>query len=313
MPLKIPTVGGVLRSLINPEWRKRRKLYRNPKATLLDRMNYDVLEYNQYAYGMYYAAKLAQSLGIKEVTGIEFGVCDGDGLRSMEQIGWCIQQELGVRYDLYGFDTGVGMPPPTDPRDTGYLWTTGLFAPQRDLSTFLKRAKMVIGDVAQTVPRFLEEKHAPVAFVSVDVDYYTSTVPCLKMFEASTDLLLPRVYVYLDDIIGDDYEVHSKYSGELAAVEEFNERNKARKIAPINGLRWKRKFPAPWNDQMFVAHIFDHPRFGEYVNPNWKPPERRAEGAGGADAAASTQRSDGKASPEIVTRGQGQHSAGRAG
>jgi hypothetical protein len=253
----------------------RARLWKRPDAAFVDRMNYDVLVRNEYAYGMYQAALQAKALGITEVSAIEFGVFNGEGLRAMEKIGTCIGSEIGVSFTLFGFDTGAGMPKAVDHRDAGYIWDRGLFAPQRDLSEFLNRAELFIGDVAQTVPRFCAERGKtmpPLAFVSVDVDFYSASVPCLTVFDLDHRALLPRPFVYLDDTIGDDQELHSRFTGELAAIDDFNARHEKRKIAQINGLRWKRKFPAPWNDQMYVAHIFDHPRYNEFINRSWKSP-----------------------------------------
>lgn len=275
MPLShtLKFAGRVLRSprtLFRRELLRRAWLVGNASAPFDKRLAYETLGRNDYAYGMFHAAVQAKALGIKRVTAVEFGVFNGDGLREMEMIAWCLKQELGVGFDLFGFDTGEGLPPPTDWRDLGYVWRTGLFAPRRDLSKFLKRAKMVLGDVAVTVPEFREHTlKAPLAFMSVDVDYYTSTVHCLRLLEAESSKLLPRVFVYLDDIVGGDEELHSWYAGELAAVRDFNDANPRRKVAPIFGLRWKRKFPQQWNDQMFVAHLFDHPRYSEHRGSRW--------------------------------------------
>jgi hypothetical protein len=53
--------------------------------------------------------------------------------------------------------------------------------------------------------------------------------------------------------------------GELAAIREFNEAVETAKLAPINGLRHKRVVPAPWNDNIYALHRFDHPDYGVYV------------------------------------------------
>ena len=73
----------------------------------------------------------------------------------MELIGASIHKELGVVYELFGFDTGEGLPPPTDFRArTWGIPRGGLFVRRRDLATYLKRATLVIGDVSRTVPPF---------------------------------------------------------------------------------------------------------------------------------------------------------------
>lgn len=274
MPQPLKFAGRVLRAvpgqLISSDKLRRAWLLNNAKAPFSERLAHEAFGRNDYAYGMFQAAVQAKALGIKRVTAVEFGVFNGDGLSEMEKIAWCLKQELGVKFDLFGFDTGEGLPPPTDVRDLGYVWRTGLFSPRRDLSTVLKSAKMVLGDVAHTVPQFQQRTlRFPLAFMSVDVDYYTSTVHCLRLLDSEHAKVLPRVFVYLDDIVGGDEELHCKYAGELAAVEDFNTAHPHRKIAPIYGLRWKRKFPRQWNDQMFVAHLFDHPRYNEHKGSRW--------------------------------------------
>ncbi len=88
------------------------------------------------------------------------------------------------------------------------------------------------------------------------------------------------MYCYLDDIIGDDWEIMCEHLGELLAVQEFNEQHADRKIGQIHGLRFKRRIPAQWNDQMYVLHVFDHSQYCEYVHPRpeWeifkRPPSR---------------------------------------
>lgn len=256
--------------LANPSLIRQEMLRRSPKAPLSLRMEYDALVRNDYAYGMHHAALQARALGIERITAIEFGVFGGIGLRNMEQISWCIKQEVGVAFDLYGFDTESGMPPPVDHRDMGFIWAPGLFAPPKPLREVLKRAKMVVGDIADTVSGFCAAHNPPpIGFMSIDVDYYSSTIATLKLLDESDRFFLPRVFVYLDDTIGDDHELHGDHTGELAAVHDFNAAHPMRKISRINGLRWKRRFPSAWNDQMFVAHLFDHPRYNEYINPKW--------------------------------------------
>ena len=135
---------------------------------------------------------------------------------------------------------------------------------------------MVIGDVAKTVPEFFESHNAaPVGFIAIDVDYYSSTVDVLRMFEAPAERMLPRVLCYVDDCIGDDHEIHCEFVGELLAIREFNDSHDQRKIAKIHGLRHKRKIQQPWNDMMFAAP-FDHPMYTTHTNPRWTPRVHKA-------------------------------------
>ena len=65
-----------------------------------------------YTWGVLHAAHLAKVLGIKRISVIEFGVAGGNGLVSLENIAQEVERLLGVGIDVYGFDTGVGLPKP---------------------------------------------------------------------------------------------------------------------------------------------------------------------------------------------------------
>ena len=52
-----------------------------------------------------------------------------------------------------------------------------------------------------------------IAFVSVDLDLYTSTEAALHIFEAATQFPLPRIPCYLDDIIGFTFAEHNGERG----------------------------------------------------------------------------------------------------
>ncbi|HPO92292.1 MAG TPA: hypothetical protein PL072_02365 [Phycisphaerales bacterium] len=267
----------LLRCIAEPA-RLRKYMLMNSAAPLWKKADYDALDRPHYGYGVLQAARQAKALGIPKITVIEVGVGGGDGLKSLERIVDAVEREEGVKIDLYGFDTGTGMPPPRDPRDMGFVWAPGQFRmPVKRLKSELRRAMLVLGDVRETVPRFLYRNYpGPIGFIAIDVDYYTSTMHALKFLDATPQFLLPRVFLYLDDIIGDDLETHCEFVGELAAVSEFNRTHEQRKIGRIYGLRHKRIIPARWNDQMFVAHNFDHPLYGKYINPRWAVPPRPA-------------------------------------
>lgn len=264
----------ILRVLTDPVRFRRAILNRRPAAAFVDRLEYDALPRPHYAYGVFQAAAEARTLGLSAISAIEFGVAGAAGLLVLEDLATQVERETGVTVQVFGFDTGSGMPPPKDHRDMPYVWAAGQFSPHDDFRKRLTRSTFVAGDVADTVPTFVQTFNpAPIGFVSLDLDYYSSTASALGLFDADPRYLLPRVFCYLDDIVGDDHELHSEFAGELLAVHEFNESHAMRKIAPIYGLRHKRKIPAQWNDQIFVAHLFDHPLYNVYTNPRWPRPK----------------------------------------
>ena len=223
---------------------------------------FDLVVRQQYAFPILRAADLAAGYGFKRLSLIEFGVAAGAGLINMSTIAARVTRVTGVEIDVYGFDTGQGMPPPIDYRDLPECYTTGDFPMDFEaLSRALPdRTKLVIGDIEETIPVFVETlpRDAPIGFVAIDVDYYSSAKKCLTLFDAPWDCFLPFVPVYLDDI-GD--EPASPYSGELLAVSEFNAAHPVRRIAPYTFLRGRRIFKnATWIDRMFAAHIHDHER-----------------------------------------------------
>lgn len=223
---------------------------------------FDLIVRQQHAYGLLAAADQAKAQGLSAVTVIEFGVANGAGLLNICEIASKVTKATGVRFNIAGFDTGRGMPPPIDYRDHPEFYQAGWFpmeAPERLRGALPPNAELIIGDIAETVPAFLERVplDAPIGFVALDVDYYSSTVSCLKAFEGNPAKYLPTTLIYLDDV---QYPGHSEWAGEMLAVREFSERNASRKIGPTNFLRENRLFKrASWISHMYTLHVFDHP------------------------------------------------------
>ena len=203
---------------------------------------------------------------MSRISAIEFGVAGGNGLVELERIATEVSAVYGVEIDVFGFDTGVGLPKPEDYRDFPNLYRAcGFRMDEPKLRGLLKRARLILGDVADTIETFMASGPAPVGFVSIDVDLYSSTMAAFKLFTGDPRLLLPRVYCYFDDILG---ETFSEFTGERLAVAEFNAAHSMRKISPIFGLRYHLREPhqmEPWPDQMFIAHLFDHELYVRYA------------------------------------------------
>ena len=218
----------------------------------------------EHVWGSLHGAYLARTLGIAAVSLIEFGVAGGDGLIALDTIGQTIESYLGIAAMAYGFDTARGLPAPVDWRDCPNLFAPGDYPMDVErLRARLQRAELVIGDVAETAQPFIESRPAPVAFVSFDLDLHSSTVSALRLLEGDVDVLLPRVHCYFDDITGFTY---ADFNGERLAIHEFNERNGLRKISPFYGLSHyvpSRCAGDLWVEKMHLAHILDHPRYGE--------------------------------------------------
>jgi hypothetical protein len=234
--------------------------------SLENKLLYNTIERPYYGYGLLRAAELARRLGISRISAIEFGVAGGNGLLCLERHASRIKQATGIDVDVYGFDSGAGMPPPTDFRDLPYLWQEGYFAMDVNaLEGKIQSSKLLIGPVEETIKTFTGQNNiSPVGFISFDMDYYSSTKSALAIFN-DIDVLLPRVVCYFDDVVGDINFAYSEFTGELLAIREFNSDNEDVKIAPVKGLRyWGNRTPELWHEQMYVAHCFGHP---DYMKP----------------------------------------------
>ncbi|MGF1607955.1 MAG: hypothetical protein ACFCUQ_01070 [Kiloniellales bacterium] len=233
------------------------------------RLAFDAVERPHYAYGMYNGALLASRLGYKKLSVIEFGVAGGNGLLAMERLAREVEMEWPVEIEIYGFDMGQGLPPPADYRDLPFEYQHGEFRMDEDkLRARLSRSQLVLGNVRDTVRRFLADfGPAPIGFVAIDLDFYSSTRDALTLFDADHRYLLPRVMCYFDDIVGADWVMFNEHLGELLAIKEFNETHQHRKLAPIHQLRHKRVIERVWNDKMYALHDFQHPRYNDHIRP----------------------------------------------
>jgi len=217
-----------------------------------------------YVWGTVQGAALGKVLGIPRISVMEFGVAGGAGLISLEHIAQRLETMIGIRIDVYGFDTGTGLPKPEDYRDQPNMWFAGQLPMNRDsLTQQLQRASLRLGLVRDTVPQLLREGPAPVAFVSFDLDLYSSTRDALGLFTAKPESLLPRVVCYFDDILGHSY---GDFTGERLAITEFNQAHEMSKLSPIYGLRYyapRRMRDAAYWDCLYLAHFFQHPLYNE--------------------------------------------------
>ncbi|MGB7436579.1 MAG: hypothetical protein WBQ61_09975 [Candidatus Acidiferrum sp.] len=215
-------------------------------------------QWHQYSWPSVQAAKLAKRLGFERVSFIEFGVAGGNSLIKLEAIAKTLEDYFKINIDVYGFDSGAGMPRPLDYRDMPNLWSEGYFCmdPEK-LRQRLTKAQLMLGPVGETVPSFLKSRPAPVAFVSFDLDYYSSTMEAFKLFDAEESLLLPRVHCYFDDILG--YSI-CEFNGELLAISDFNAAHPLRKVAGIRGIRYfvPERFANEMWENYYMLHIFDH-------------------------------------------------------
>jgi len=224
---------------------------------------FDVILRQNHAYSILNATDTALQNGIRKITIIEFGVAAGGGLMNICKICRKLSSIYPITYQIFGFDTGAGMPEPVDYRDHPELYKKGDF--RMDMSRLTKElpknCELIIGEVKDTIPDFLKTHSltdAPIGFISFDLDYYSSTKEALSVLLANPACYLPCFPVYLDDIA---LWSHNSYCGELLAIHEFNQEQPFRKIERNRFLAYNRVFKhAEWLEHIFFVHILDAPK-----------------------------------------------------
>ena len=222
------------------------------------------LERPAHAYCMWHAARLARELGYREISVAEFGVAGGITFLVLERYAATIAKELGVRIQLYGFDTGGGLPAVEGIPDLPYWFQPAQYAMDVErLKSKLTTAELVIGNVRDTVADFFAQANRPpLAAIFNDLDYFSSSRDMLRILDTGDTNFLPRLFLYLDDVAGCDKEMYGPFNGELLANEQFNAAHDNIKIH-LNQNLLPSQFP--WRTQIYYIHLFDHPRYGDYV------------------------------------------------
>ena len=214
------------------------------------------LGYKHYALGLMHGIVQAQYSGYKKIIAIEFGVGTGIGLLSLIKAAEYFRNS-GIDIEVYGFDTGTGLPTPTgDYRDHPEIWTAGQIAMPGSIENFKKNlppwAHFIQGNVSETIDTFVEEfekNDSVVGFVSMDLDYYSSTKDALKIFEMTPTKYVPAVPIYFDDM--NWLITYSQWAGVGLAIKEFNEEHELRKLESKEIYFQIENF--------YVCHVFDNP------------------------------------------------------
>lgn len=124
--------------------------------------------------------------GLSKVTApglaLEFGVATGSTLQ-------IVAEELKDRHEVYGFDVFSGLP---------HTWRTGFPAGEfaQESLPDVPGAELIPGLFENTLPGFLAEHTAPVSFLHLDADLYSSTVTVLDLVEHR---LVPGTVIVFDE------------------------------------------------------------------------------------------------------------------
>ena len=224
--------------------------------SIREKARWDAIARPHYLAGILAAADQAAQEKVETICAIEFGVARGDGLVTMQEYAAAVERETGIRVLVYGFDSGEGLPGldggfrdhPDQWRSGDYRMNEAALRAQLTSST-----ELVLGDVRETVPRFVDETQpAPVGFLAMDLDLYSSTQAALQILSLPKKRMLRRVPMYFDDV---RYFFNHRFAGELLAINEFNDFVRDTKIDVWHGLSDGRVFyESPWLRKMYVAH-----------------------------------------------------------
>jgi hypothetical protein len=225
------------------------------------------IERSNYAYCCYHAASLASKLGHSKMSVIEFGCAGGTGLIALEAICKKVSAMTGVEIEIFGFDTGEGLPEPKDYRDLPYNWERGFYKMKKDiLEPKLQKSTIVYGNVEDTINTFIKNYNpAVIGCAFHDFDYYSSTKAAFQLFTEDESCFLPRSFHYFDDIIGGEVSLFNSWTGERLAINEFNGENDLRKFDICHHLIAKKTIQT-WYHQIRILHMFKHPQYCQFVS-----------------------------------------------
>lgn len=230
------------------------------------RLRIGAVDRPHYGYCVYQAASLAKRLGYSRISVLEFGVAGGNGLVNLEYHAREVSKALGVAVDIYGFDSGEGLPKPLDYRDMPYLFRENFYRMDiPKLQARLQKARLVLGDIKDTARDFFRKyRPAPIGAIMYDFDFYSSTVTALEMLDAGEEYYLPRLFCYFDDTVGSETQLYNDWTGERLAINEFNQAHPYTKFSSPYHLLAK-KIVEPWYHRIWICHFFKHSHYNDFI------------------------------------------------
>lgn len=205
----------------------------------------------------------AKKLGYKEVSILELGVAGGNGIISLENYKKKIEKIHDIKINIFGFDTGEGLPLTDNKYDLPFHWKKGDFKIDKNELQNKISSKIFYGDVKNSIDSFLKENPKNIISIFFDMDFYSSTKSFLDQLSKIEKNLCPRVYCYFDDIFNPNHWIN-EHVGEELAIKEFNDKNKDLKLGlsldNINDF----KFPLG-KGHLFMLNNFNHKDFNKYI------------------------------------------------
>jgi hypothetical protein len=142
-------------------------------------------------------------------------------------------------FRVFAFDSFEGLPPSVHPADRHTSWQQGAMATSIDVirqkmetHSFAKRVPVhyIKGYFKESLTDGLIErlKAFPPAIVTIDVDYYTSTLEALCWLDR---FIASGALIYLDDMWA--FHGHPEY-GQIRAIRDFRSRNTNGMVIPFD-------------------------------------------------------------------------------
>ena len=205
----------------------------------------------------------AKKLGINQVSAIELGVAGGSGIIALEKYKKKIEKVLDINIDIYGFDTGSGLPKIETDEDLPFLWRKGLYNIDKTALEKKVNSKIFYGDVKNTVDDFIKINKNNICCIFFDLDLYTSTINFLNQIPKIKDHLLPRVLCYFDDVYVFENYIN-QFNGVFKAIDEFNKNFSEFKLGYSVDHFKNFKFPLV-KTSIYTLHCFKNHLYKKYI------------------------------------------------
>ena len=206
----------------------------------------------------------AKKLGYEEVSVLELGVAGGNGIIALEKYKKKIEKYLKLKINIYGFDSGEGLPRPNNIHDLPFAWKKGDYKiDKKKLESKIRKSKIFYGDIKNTVDDFLQINPKNIISIFFDMDFYTSTKDFLNQTFKLEKCFCPRVYCYFDEVFSANHWLN-EYLGERLAIKEFNEENEKFKIGLALDNVTDFKFPLG-KGALYILNNFNHKDYRNYI------------------------------------------------
>ena len=213
---------------------------------------------------LYESCLEAKKLGINQVSVLELGVAGGSGIISLEKYKKKIEKVLDINIEIYGFDTGAGLPSPDLNEDLPFLWKKGLYNTDKAALNKKIKSKIFYGDVKNTLDEFIKINRNKICCIFFDLDLYTSTINFLNQIPKINNHLLPRVLCYFDDVYVFENYIN-QFNGVFKAIDEFNKNFSDYKLGYSVDHFKDFKFPLA-RTSIYTLHSFKNELYKKYIS-----------------------------------------------